>query len=594
MNHEPWRGREKIPMRSYSRSSLFNLFALFILSLSASPAFAQYFTIERFHSDILIREDSSFIVRETIEVTFHQSRRGIYREIPFRYRDEFGRTIATPTAVLSVADASGKPRIYRVSRTGPLVRIRIGDPKRFVSGHQTYVVTYKVENAVLFLEDHDELYWNVTGNDWKAPIRSASAEVHLSGTGKSQGLWLVGYTGHYGSKEEAGREAYENGAKFFARRPLVAGEGLTIVFGWDQGLVSPPPSWKKFLWKINLGENWVFSLPIFSLIFMVVLWRRKGRDPKVKAAVTVVYAPPVFESRPLTPSEAGTLLDEKLDPRDITSGIVGLAVKGYLQIEEVKKEGLIFDRSDTYLKKMKEVDEELSPFEMELMKSLFSFSPARVSLSSLQNKFYKNLDRLKRTLYGELVRKKYFIMSPEKVRKVYLTTGILCILAGGFLLAFFFPFSMGKGFIASALTGLPILLIGRHMPAKTRAGAMAYTEVLGFQEFMNRAEKDRLERMGDQNLFTRFLPYAIALDVVDNWARAFEGIYQASPGWYVSPGGFKTFHPPSFTRSMNTLTSNLGSAMFSAPRGSGGGGSGGGFGGGSSGGGFGGGGGGSW
>jgi uncharacterized membrane protein len=132
------------------------------------------------------------------------------------------------------------------------------------------------------------------------------------------------------------------------------------------------------------------------------------------------------------------------------------------------------------------------------------------------------------------------------------------------------------------------------MPAKTKAGALAYMAILGFQEFMNRAEKDRLERMGDKDLFSKFLPYAIALDVADNWAEAFEGIYQEPPNWYISPGGFRTFHPVVFTRSMNTVTSSLGTAMFSAPRGSGGGGGGGFGGGGFSGGGFGGGGGGSW
>jgi uncharacterized membrane protein len=110
---------------------------------------------------------------------------------------------------------------------------------------------------------------------------------------------------------------------------------------------------------------------------------------------------------------------------------------------------------------------------------------------------------------------------------------------------------------------------------------------------MNRAEKDRLTRMGDKDLFSKFLPYAIALDVTDNWSKAFEGVYQNPPQWYASPGGFSAFSPHTFSHTMNSMTSRLGSAMFSSPRGSGisGGGSGGG---GFSGGGFGGGGGGSW
>ena len=135
------------------------------------------------------------------------------------------------------------------------------------------------------------------------------------------------------------------------------------------------------------------------------------------------------------------------------------------------------------------------------------------------------------------------------------------------------------------------------MPAKTRNGTLAYMDILGFQEFMNRAEKDKLERMGDKDLFSKFLPYAIALDVVDNWAKAFEGIYQEPPDWYVSPVGLRTFNPYVFSHAIHSVSTDLASAMFSAPRGSGigGGGGGGGFGGGgSSGGGFGGGGGGSW
>ena len=106
--------------------------------------------------------------------------------------------------------------------------------------------------------------------------------------------------------------------------------------------------------QMNLGENWVFVLPILSLILMTIHWRSKGRDPKVREAITVQYAPPKFNGQALTPSEVGTLVDERLDPKDITSGIVGLAVKGYLRIEETKHEGLIFHKTDYYLKRVKE------------------------------------------------------------------------------------------------------------------------------------------------------------------------------------------------------------------------------------------------
>jgi len=588
-------------MKSYSKSFRLAIILFLNLNLSlilfTSPVFAQYFTIEKFHSDITIHQNSSFIVQETIDVKFHRSRHGIYREIPFKYRDDFGKIMETPMEVLSVTDGSGKAWKYQVKKMGHIVNIRIGHANKYVSGNQTYVITYKIENAILFFNDHDELYWNVTGNDWKAPIREASAGVTLAVKNKSKDLWAVGYEGRFGSKEEGIYETYDNGGKFFTKRNLNIGEGLTIAFGWDKGLVSPPSSWKKFLWNLNLQENWVFLLPILSFLYMINLWYRKGRDPRVRESITVRYEPPKFDNQSLTPAEVGTLVDERIDPRDITSTIIGLAVKGYIKIEETGKEGMIFHKTDYVLIKVKEADTNLSPFEIELMRSIFSTFPPgiRQFVSGLKNRFYRNLPDLKRALFGELMRKKYFLNDPEKVRKSYRVTGLLIAVFGGFVLAFVTPDSMGRGFLACLLTGIVVFAIGKFMPAKTRAGASAYLDILGFQEFMNRAEKDRLERMGDKDLFSKFLPYAIALDVADNWAEAFEKIYQEPPDWYVSPGGFRTFVPSDFSHSINAVASSLSSAMFSAPRGSGIGGDGGGFGGGgSSGGGFGGGGGGSW
>jgi hypothetical protein len=587
-------GNKKLEM--VKKSLQLFIIAFLILNLSPilfiSPAFAQYFTINKFHSDIMIDEDSSVLVKETIDVEFHQSRHGVYREIPFKYRDELGKVITTPIRVFSVTDESGKAWKYQVKKTGPMIHIRIGDEKRYVKGSQTYVVTYVVENVILFFSDHDELYWNVTGNYWKAPIKEASATVSLTTKNKSKNLMAAGYEGSYGSREECSYETYENSGKFFTKRNLNMGEGLTIAFGWDKRLVFPPSSLKKFLWAINPRENWVFLLPIFSLIFMANRWYRKGRDPKVRESITVMYEPPKFDNKPLTPAEVGTLIDEKLDPRDITSTIVGLAVKGYIKIEETKKEGMIFDKTDYYLRKVRGPDVDTSPFERELMERLVPGGTPGILISNLKNKFYTNLPELKKILYGELIRKKYFLSSPEKVRNSYMVSGAIILIFAALAFAFLITDSGGKSIIAGILTGIPVLAFAKFMPVKTRAGASTYMGILGFQEFMNRAEKDRLERMEDKNLFSKFLPYAIALDVADNWANAFEGIYQEPPDWYVSPVGFRTFSPYAFTHSLNSVTSDLSSAMFSAPRSSGGGG---GFGGGGfSGGGFGGGGGGSW
>jgi uncharacterized membrane protein len=206
----------------------------------------------------------------------------------------------------------------------------------------------------------------------------------------------------------------------------------------------------------------------------------------------------------------------------------------------------------------------------------------------MENEFYKNLPTLKDTLYGELVNKKYFLNNPEKVRNFYIVISffILIIIVSLAVLTSSLPW---KNLFVGVITAIPIIIFGRVMPAKTRKGALAYMDILGFREFLSRAEKDKLERMGDKNLFSKFLPYAIAFGVEKKWARAFEGIYQDKPDWYISPMGLRTFSPHTFSSSISSLTSSIASATFSSPRGSGVSG-----GGGFSGGGSGGGGGGSW
>ncbi len=557
----------------------------------ASPVFGQDFNINGFHADITIHQDSSFEITETIQVEFLRPRHGIYREIPDRYFDELGRTLKTPIKIHSVTDTTGTPLKYRVTRAGNVIHVRIGDPEKYVTGQQTYVLSYRVQNALLFLEEHDELYWNVTGNFWPALIETASADVRLTAVMPGDGPSTSCYTGREGSREAACRmQQAMGGAHFSTTRPLQPGEGLTISFAWRKGLVDPPSAWQEFLWAVNFGENWVFLFPLGTTLFMIRQWRRRGRDPKVREAVTVAYGPPEHEGRALSPAELGTLVDEKVDARDITAAIVGLAVKGYLRIEERVEEGWVFNTMDYVLKLVKEPDAGLTEFERLLLGKIFSDSSNQVRMSQLRNKFYKHLSLLQSTLYKELVKKGYFAVSPEAVRKTYLGAGVVLGGSMAVALAVLVPESEVR-IIAGLLTGVPVAILARYMPAKTAEGALAHAQILGFEEFLSRAEKDRLERMGDKNLFSKFLPYAVALDVVDNWSEAFTGIFQEPPQWYTSsrPGQFRVFSPQAFSRSLNTMTTTLGAAMFSAPRGSGGRG-----GGGSSGRGFGGGGGGSW
>ena len=131
------------------------------------------------------------------------------------------------------------------------------------------------------------------------------------------------------------------------------------------------------------------------------------------------------------------------------------------------------------------------------------------------------------------------------------------------------------------------------MPRKTKRGALLNEELLGFREFIDRAEEDRIRRMAkeDPTLFDRVLPYALVFGLEDKWADAFREMYTEPPNWYHSPSYTNSFSPNLFVNDLGRSLTVMNSTLRSTPKRSGSSGFGGG---GSSGGGFGGGGGGSW
>jgi uncharacterized membrane protein YgcG len=214
----------------------------------------------------------------------------------------------------------------------------------------------------------------------------------------------------------------------------------------------------------------------------------------------------------------------------------------------------------------------------------------QVRLADLKNKFYKQLPGLRDGLYSGLVSGGFYRARPDRVRAAYIGGGVAAGIAIGVASAAIMG-ALGMqpvaGILAGILSGAVIVLFGIFMPARTVQGTRGLESILGFQEFLSRVEADRLQRMvKTPEMFEKLLPFAMALGVEDNWARAFEGIYREPPQWYTGPPG--VFQARAFTGSLSRMSTQAAAVMASSPRSS----SGSGFSGGSSGGGFGGGGGG--
>lgn len=556
------------------------------LLLWAAPASAQRtLVLERFDAAIDVAADGTVTVEEVIVPRFTGSWNGVFRTIPVQYRTPQGLNYTLRLRVLSITDDEGRALKYESSRERHYRQLKIWVPGA-TDTTKRLRIRYEVPNALRFFETHDELYWNVTGDEWEVPIESVSARVTLP-EGVS-GVRATAFRGAYGATEQTDVDVEPSAVRLQTRQALGFREGLTVVVGWDPGRIHRPGAVERA--ASALYSNLPLAIPPIVLLAMLRLWRARGRDPEL-GSITARYEPPDG----LTPAELGTLADGTPDMRDITATIVDLAVRGYLHITESKNEyllGLMSSTDYTFsLTRGPESWGTLRTHERALLAGMFG-SADSVTLSQLKNKFYRNLPQLKNDLYGMLVRNGFYTARPDRVRALYLVGAVVvggAIAAGGAAVMSALGMQPASAIIAGILSGGIIGVFGYFMPSRTVRGTRELEKVRGFQEFLARVEGDRLDRtITTPDLFERFLPYAMALGVEDTWAKAFEGVAQEPPRWYTGPGGTPSFRPSSFTSSLNAMSAQAATVMASSPRGSGGSG----FGGGRSGGGFGGGGGG--
>ncbi len=572
--------------RTLGRALAGPLLAAFLLL--AAPAAARQLVIQSFDAEIAVLPDGTIEVTEVIQPRFIGSWRGIYRTIPIEYRTAQGFNYTLLLNPISVTDESGRALRYENSRERHYRKFKI-----YVPGAQdavrTVILRYQVLDGLKFFEDHDELYWNVTGDEWEVPIELATARILLP-PGVT-GLRALNFTGSYGSRQQdADVEIVGNGVEIRMRRRLAFHEGLTAVVGWDKGFVREPGAVAKA--ALFLRSNWPFAIPLGAFGVMFWLWYTRGRDPRLRP-IAPQYAPP----EGLTPAEVGTLVDNSAKMRDITAMIVDLAVRGYILIEEKEKPHLmgLWSNKDYTFHLRKKIEEwgSLKPHERELLGALFGPGAFEsVDLSELQNKFYKNLPGIRDRIFDSLMAHRYYLHRPDKVRQAYLVGGVIVGFAmvwGGGLVGQRFGIASLTMILTGIATGVVICGFSWFMPARTLDGTRALEGALGFEDFLGHVEADRMERtIKTPEMFEKFLPFAMALGVEKKWVTAFQDIYRQPPAWYQGSYG-PNFYPIGFVHDLDQMSERAGAVMASAPRSSGGSGFGGG---GFSGGGFGGGGGG--
>lgn len=559
---------------------------LFLLLPAVSTADER---ILSFDSEILVKTDGWIEVTETIRVRAegNRIRRGIYRDLYTEYTDRLQNRYEVNIEPLAVLRNAASEDFHTVDiRRGQ--RIYFGNKDRFIAvGEHTYVFRYRANRMLGYFDDHDELYWNVTGFEWAFPIDNATARVVLDFDVSPGELDFEAYTGPFGargrdytSRIDAGGSVY-----FESTKPLSAVNGLTIVVGWPKGYVEEPTSLDRFGWLIKDNVNLLVALGGFVLLFgyYVPVWSRHGRDPD-EGVVIPRYEPP----RGFSPASLRYIRQMYYDNKTMTAAIVNLAVKGYLRIEKRGKKH--------WLVKLNPPPEAPAPApgEKELYDSLFAYGLSIELDNENHSTLGKAKDAHKKSLEADY-KHKYFQTNG------YLNLPAIAIVIGSTVAALNVgagPTPYVIGVVVLSFVTMAVFAILMKRP--TMRGRGLLDEMLGFKDYLEVAEKDELNLRNPPEktpqLFESYLPYALALEVEQEWSEKFAatlaairgpdgGAYQ--PGWYG--GRWSSSDLGSTARS---LASGLNASVASSvsPPGS----SSGGGGGGSSGGGGGGGGGGGW
>ena len=401
------------------------------------PAFAasRRIIIQHFDDEVVVSEDGTTDVTETIEARFiGENWHGLYRSIPVEYTNPQGANYTLFLDHIAATDSNGNALKLEQSSEGRYAKFKIYVPDADDSTH-TLIFHYRVLDALRFFEDHDELYWNVTGNDWEVPIQFASAHITLPAG--VTGLHAIAYTGATNSRaQDAVVEVKDNSVDIHTARPLSFHEGLTAVVGFDKGFVHPPSGAEGFF--RFLRSNTPLLIPIAAFFVMFWLWWTRGRGPE-RQAIAVQYEPP----DKLTPGECGTLVDNEAAMRDITATLVDLAVKGYMTIEQKDESHLLgLSHSKEYIFHLKKPPAgwtDARTHEQQMLAAIFDDGAVTdVKLSDLQNHFYTQLPTIRDSIFQALMKDDYYLHRPDTVRQGYIGTGMaigVLTIAGNVVLA---------------------------------------------------------------------------------------------------------------------------------------------------------------
>jgi len=555
--------------------SFLSLIVIAFLFFLPSSVFAQE-AINSFHTEMIAEKNGDLNVSERIDYTFGSTyRHGMYRYIPLVSRvGELYRVIDVRfTGVLR----DGKKEPYTINSSGEEITVKIGDPDKTITGPHVYKINYIVKNGIgSNYADHDEIYWNVTGDQWEIPIESASYSLttdfdRLDSTESKRGAPVkkaICFTGPAGSRQSNCQVNLRGGrVEIFSDSSLASSEGLTIVAGYPVGtfpkstlLKSIPidPDVKTFL--IIFGT--VLVLLNFVLAPYLLYWYMKKRNKKRFGPPVVNFdLPESIDGTRVSPTEAGTIDNTLLDKEDVVATIFDLAIRKFIKIEGTIKKNTfgLREKQDFTLTRLKD-GTGLNPFEVLLMDTIFN-SEKKTTLKAAKLT-YTIFNSLETTNFSSLIQQNFFTKNPKSQKSVCLVFGLLSLFSGSFLLA-----------------GV-LLYLSRKLNGRTAEGDEMDWKLDGLKIFLKATKRYDVWQTKNFIFLESMIPYAMALGVINDYMKELKVLKpEYSPTWYSGRGNFYMMYPLFASSASSNVTTSAPSSSSGFSGGSSGGGGGGGGGG---------------
>ena len=365
-----------------------------VTSTTTNDSNYEYF-FNSYDINIIVNENNTLEITETIGAYFNVNKHGIFRKIPLRNKvTRLDGSISKNRAKISNINVNDKYSLY--NENGYKV-IKIGDANYTMKGQKDYIINYLYNLGKDTGKKYDELYFNLIGDEWDTSINNITFTITMP---KEFDKSKLGFSsGKKGSTESSNVifDVNDNVITGKLNGTLNPGEALTVRLELPEGYFVGTSNNFDYMMIIAI------ILPILFVLTAYLIWKKYGKDEQVIETVEF-YPPQGFNSL-----EIGFLYKGKAEHQDVTSLLVYLANLGYIKISEHEEKNLFSKSKGFKITKLKEYDGN-NINEKLFLEGLFNKRPTislfdknkdtsnvkdnEVTSSDLYNNFYITMDKI--------------------------------------------------------------------------------------------------------------------------------------------------------------------------------------------------------